>query len=161
MSFQRYRLAIAAAVTMLLAASAAAFAQAQAQQPMPNMPNMDMRGGIRGTVRGANKEPVADTPVIAVNAANGARFEALTNAQGEYSFGALPVGSYNVTVVSAGLTAFRRQGVQVTADQTVTLDILLDAASAQQAADAERQELLQQVSDLIHPAHLELLQSCR
>ena len=80
---------------------------------MPNMPNMDMRGGIRGTVRGANKAPVADTMVTAVNAANGARFEAMTDAQGAYSFGALPVGGYNVTVVSAGLTAFRRQGVQV------------------------------------------------
>ena len=33
---------------------------------MPNMPNMDMRGAIRGTVRGANKAPVADTAVTAV-----------------------------------------------------------------------------------------------
>ena len=40
---------------------------------------------------------------------------------------------------------FRRQGVAVTADQNVQLDITLDAASAQQAGDTERQELLQQV----------------
>ena len=137
MSSQRYRLALVAAVAfMMLGSAGAARAQQAAQAPMPNMPGMDMRGGIRGTVRGANKAPVADTTVIAVNAANGARFEAMTDAQGNYSFGALPVGGYNVTVVSAGLTAFRRQGVQVTADQNVTLDITLDAASAQQAADA-------------------------
>jgi hypothetical protein len=112
------------------------------------MPNMDMRGGIRGTVRGANNAPVPDTVVTAVNATNGARFEAMTNAQGAYSFGALPVGAYNVTVVSSGLTAFRRQGVQVAADQNAQLDITLDAASATQAADGERQELLAQVAEL-------------
>ena len=145
---QRDRLALIAAVVMLLGSAAVTRAQAPAQAPMPNMPNMDMRGGVRGTVRGANTAPVADTVVTAVNAANGARFEAMTDAQGAYSFGALPVGTYNVTVVSAGLTAFRRQGVQVTADQNVTLDITLDAASAAQAADGERQELLAQVAEL-------------
>jgi len=112
------------------------------------MADMDHRGGIRGTVRGANNAPVADSAVAAVDDKTGARFEAMTDAQGAYSFPALPVGSYNVTIVSAGLTSFRRQGVAVTADQTVQLDITLDAASAAQAADAERQELSQQLADL-------------
>ena len=150
MSSQRYRLARVAAVALVILGSAvAARAQQQpAQAPMPNMPGMDMRGGIRGTVRNANKEGVSDTIVTAVNATNGAKFEATTDAQGNYSFGALPVGGYNITVVSAGLTAFRRQGVQVTADQNVTLDITLDAASAQQAADTERQVLLEELAEL-------------
>jgi len=112
------------------------------------MADMDHRGGIRGTVRGANNAPVADSAVAAVDDKTGARFEAMTDAQGAYSFPALPVGSYNITIVSAGLTSFRRQGVAVTADQTVQLDITLDAASAAQAADAERQELSQQLADL-------------
>lgn len=135
---------------LMMAGATAALAQAQApaaQAPM-NMANMDHRGGIRGTVRGANKAPAADTAVTAVNAANGARFEAMTNAQGAYAFDALPVGTYNVAVVAAGLTAFRRQGVVVADGQNAQLDITLDAASAAQAADAERQDLLQQVSEL-------------
>ena len=149
MRFLRYRLALVAGVAFIVLGPAGlARAQQQPQTPMPNMPNMDMRGAIRGTVRGATKAPVPDTVVTAVNTANGARFEAMTDPQGAYAFGALPVGTYNVTVVSEGLTAFRRQGVQVTADQNVTLDISLDAASAQQAADAERQELLQEVAEL-------------
>jgi len=45
-----------------------------------NMANMDMRGAIRGTVRGASNAPVADTAVTAVEAANGARFEAMSDA---------------------------------------------------------------------------------
>ncbi len=149
MTSRRCRPAFAVAVlSMLLATAGAVSGQApQTQAPM-NMANMDHRGGIRGSVRGADNAPVADTAVTAVDATNGARFEAMTDAQGAYAFGALPVGSYNITVLSAGLTAFRRQGVAVTADQTVQLDITLDAASASQAADAERQDLLQQVADL-------------
>src|SRR5688572_28098254 len=146
MRARRYPPALGATVlAMLLGSAAAALAQAPAAQAPMNMANMDHRGVIRGTVRGANKGPVADTAVVAVSTTTGARFEAMTNAQGAYSFDALPIGSYNVTVVSAGLTAFRRQGVQVGENQPVQLDIALDAASAQQAADAERQELLQQV----------------
>jgi len=142
-------LAIAAAVvTVVFGAAGPLAAQQPATQAPMNMANMDHRGGIRGTVRGANNDPVVDTAVTAVDVNTGARFEAMTDAQGAYAFPALPVASYNVTVVSAGLTAFRRQGVAVTADQSLQLDITLDAASAAQAADAERQELLQQVADL-------------
>ena len=151
MTSRRYRPALAAAiVSTVLGAGGLAFAQAPAGQApgQMNMANMDHRGGIRGTVRGANNAPVTDTTVTAVDTVTGARFEAMTDAQGAYAFGALPVGSYNVTVLSAGLTSFRRQGVAVTADQNVQLDITLDAASAAQAADAERQELLQLVAEL-------------
>lgn len=149
MTFRRYGPAFAVAVlSMLLGTAGPASAQAAATQTPMTMASMDHRGSIRGTVRGANNAPVADTAVTAVDAMNGARFEAMTDAQGAYAFGALPVGSYNITVVSAGLTAFRRQGVPVAADQNVQLDIALDAASASQASDAERQELLQQVADL-------------
>ena len=149
MMCRRYRPALAAAVAaVVLSAARLAAAQTPAPQTPMNMANMDHRGGIRGTVRGANNAPVADTAVAAVDATTGARFEAMTDAQGAYAFPALPVARYNVSVVSAGLTAFRRQGVAVTADQTVQLDITLDAASAAQAADAERQELLQQLADL-------------
>jgi len=151
MMCRRYRPALVAAVAAaVLSAAGPAGAQAPAGQAQPrmNMADMDHRGGIRGTVRGANNTPVADTAVAAVDDKTGARFEATTDAQGAYAFPALPVGSYTITIVSAGLTSFRRQGVAVTADQTVPLDITLDAASAAQASDAERQDLLQQVSEL-------------
>jgi hypothetical protein len=113
-----------------------------------NMAKMDHRGGVRGTVRGANNAPLADTAVVAVSAETGARFEATTDAQGAYAFEALPVGNYTITVTSGGLTAFRRGGLAIAENQTAQLDITLDAASAQAAAEAERQELLQQLAEL-------------
>jgi hypothetical protein len=108
----------------------------------------DHRGAIAGRVTNATGAPVPEAAVTAVNAENGAQFAATADAQGAYSFGALPVGKYDVSVVSAGLTAFRQRGVDVTADQSVRVEIALTPASAAQAADGERQELLSRISTL-------------
>lgn len=154
MTFRRCQSAIAVTVvSMFIAAGDLASAQAPAAQtPTPqapmNMANMDHRGGIQGAVSDATGAPAADTLVTAVEAVTGARFQARTDSRGRYTFGFLPVGRYTLTVVSAGLTAYRRQDLDVAMDQTLTLDIALDAASAAQAADAERQELLQLVAEL-------------
>jgi hypothetical protein len=124
-------------------------ASAGAQQPAAGQMNMaDHRGVLSGTVRNANGQPVADATVMARNAENGAQFTATTNAQGAYSFAALPMGTYNVSIETAGLSAFRRSGVEVAMDRTTPLSITLDAATASQAADSDRQELLQKIATL-------------
>ena len=134
----------AAAVLALLCGATSAAAQAQA----PAMNMADHRGALRGRVSDAQGAPVPDAPVTAVNEENGAQFVANTNAQGAYEFGALPMGKYAVSTASAGLTTFRRAGVEITMDGKATLDIRLDAASAAAAADFERQELLQKIATL-------------
>ena len=137
----------AAGVVVLLAwCSGTAAAQTQAAPPPMNM--ADHRGGIRGAVRNEAGAPVANATVTAVNAENGAQFTAATDAQGAYAFGALPMGRYDVAIVSAGLTAFRRTGIAVEADRTATLDITMNAASAAAAAEFERQQLLERIATL-------------
>jgi hypothetical protein len=123
-------------------------AQAQAPTASAQMNMADHRGGLQGRVRNAEGAAVANATVTAVNAENGAQFTAATDAQGAYSFSALPMGKYDVSIATAGLTAFRRRGVDVAADQTQQLDIALDAASAAEAAEAERLELLQKIATL-------------
>ena len=49
---------------------------------------------------------------------------------------------------TAGLTTFRRRGVEIAMDGKAQLDITLDAASAAAAAEGERQELLQRIATL-------------
>jgi hypothetical protein len=124
-------------------------AAAQQTPAAPAQMNMaDHRGAIRGTVRTASG-PVADTVVTAINAENGAQFTATTDAQGAYAFGALPVGKYDVSLTSpSGLTTFRRRGVEIAMDKTEAFDITLDAASAAEAAEGERQDLLQKIATL-------------
>ena len=136
--------------TMVTLIVAAWWSPTAAQQPAapPQMNMADHRGAIRGVVRNDAGAPVQDATVTAVNAENGAQFTSTTDAQGAYSFGALPVGKYNVTIQSAGLTAFRRTGVEAAMDKTETLDITLNAASAAAAAESERQELLAHIASL-------------
>jgi hypothetical protein len=116
----------------------------------PNMPqmNMDHRGSMSGRVRNDSGAAIAEAVVNAVNAANGAQFTATTDAQGAYSFGALPEGKYDVSIVSAGQTTFRRLGVEVAADRTTTFDITMTPASAAEAAEFERQQLLGRIATL-------------
>jgi len=122
---------------------------ASAQEKPAQMNMADHRGSLQGRVRNGAGAAVTDTEVLAVDAANGAEFRSTTDAQGGYSFGALPVGKYNVTVAStAGLTTFRRAGVDIAMDGKVTLDITLDAASAAEAAEFERQLLLEKIATL-------------
>ncbi len=123
---------------------------AAAQTPaMPAQMNMaDHRGAIQGRVTGADGAAAANTMVTAVNDENGAQFTSTTDAQGAYSFGALPVGKYTVSVAPAGVTTFRRRGVEVAADGSMALDIRLDAAAAAEAAEGDRQELLQRIATL-------------
>jgi hypothetical protein len=122
---------------------------AAAQTPaMPQM-SMDHRGAIQGRLSDAGGAPVADATVTAVNDDNGAQFTAITDAQGAYAFDALPVGRYTISIASSlGVTAFRRRGVEVAADSKQPLDIRLDAATATEAAEADRQALLERIATL-------------
>jgi hypothetical protein len=120
-------------------------AQAPAAQAKMNM--ADHRGAVQGTVTNTTGA-VADAPVVAVNEENGAQFIVDTDPKGAYAFAALPVGKYTVSITSNGLTAFRRTGVNVAENATLRLDIRMDAATAAEAAEAERRDLLQRIATL-------------
>jgi hypothetical protein len=113
-----------------------------------NMANMDHRGALQGSVRDGNGGAVTDATVKAVNMDNGAEFTAMTDAQGNYAFGALPVGKYEVHIARDGVTVFRQRGVNVEENPPARVDIRLDAASASQAADFDRQDLLNKIASL-------------
>jgi hypothetical protein len=133
------------ALLLLVPWCAIAAAQTPAAPPM-NM--ADHRGALQGRVRNDAGAAVADATVMAVNAENGAQFTATTDAQGAYAFAALPVGRYDVSLTSGGLVRFNQRGVDVAMDASRTLDISLTAATAAQAAEGERQELLEKIATL-------------
>ena len=141
------RLGQAAAVLLLMPWATLAAAQ-QPAAPQMNMAAMDHRGALQGRVRNDAGAAVADATVMAVNADNGAQFTATTDAQGAYAFAALPVGRYDVSLTTAGIVRFNQRGVEVAMDASRTLDISLTAATAAQAAEGERQELLEKIATL-------------
>ena len=140
------RLGQAAALLLLMPWVATVAAQTAPAAPQMNM--ADHRGALQGRVRNDSGGPVADATVMAVSADNGAQFTATTDAQGAYAFAALPVGRYNVSLTSGGLVRFTQPGVEVAMDASRTLDISLTAATAAQAAEGERQELLEKIATL-------------
>jgi hypothetical protein len=135
------------ALLLLAPWCAIAAAQTPATPPM-NMAAMDHRGALQGRVRNDAGAAVADATVMAVNAENGAQFTATTDAQGTYAFAALPVGRYDVSITSGGLVRFTQRGVEVVESAPRTFDIALNPASAAQAAEGERQELLEKIATL-------------
>jgi len=134
-------------MALLCASVAMAAAQQPPQKPMPQM-NMDHRGALQGRVRDGSGAAVGAATVQAVNMENGAAFTATTDEQGNYSFGALPPGKYEVSIARNGVIVYRLRGSDVTMDQTARLDINLDAAAATQAGDLERQDLLNKIASL-------------
>ena len=140
----RAGLALAVSCAMAAEVQAAQAPQTPAQMKM----NMDHRGGVSGTVRNAAGSAAAGITVTATDAATGAKFTATTDAQGAYAFPALPVGKYNLSIDIAGVTAYTQSGVEVVADRTLALNIAMSAASASQAADADRQALLEKIATL-------------
>jgi hypothetical protein len=116
---------------------------------MPQMNMADHRGGVRGSVRNDSNAPVVAATVTATNAETGAQFTATTDAQGAYDFAALPPGKYIIAIVSpTGVMTFRRSGIEVVADRTASLDIAMTPATAAEAAEFERQALLQRIATL-------------
>ena len=139
------RVGLALALSCTMAAEARAAQAPQAAAPM-NM--ADHRGGVAGTVRNAAGAAVESVTVTATSAVNGGQFTATTDAQGAYAFPALPMGQYNLSIDTAGVTMYAQRGVEVAMDRTLELNIAMNAAAASQASDADRQTLLEKIATL-------------
>jgi hypothetical protein len=137
-------------LSLLMIGCGAGAAAAQQPQTTPPRMNMDHRGAVSGTVRTAAGAPAAGALVKATEMATGAEFSASADAQGAYAFAALPVGTYDLSVESAGVTAYKRAGVEVAADRTLQVNISLDgsAGAGGQIPDSDRQALLQRIATL-------------
>ncbi|WP_158788400.1 carboxypeptidase-like regulatory domain-containing protein [Granulicella sp. L46] len=103
---------------LLLSAS---FARVHAQQTT---------GTIVGTVQDQTGAVVSTATVTATNVATGFSRAVQTNGLGEYRIDFLPVGSYTVEVVAKSFKHFTQQNIDLTVDQTLTLEVPLVAGAA-------------------------------
>ena len=80
-------------------------------------------GTVAGTVRDVSG---ARLPGVTVEISNPALIEktriAVTNGTGQYTVVNLPVGTYTVTFSLAGFNTLHREGIEVTADATATVN---------------------------------------
>ena len=82
-------------------------------------------GNIVGTITDPTGAVVPSAKLALVNQATQVTQETQTNASGFYTFKALPVGRYKLSVTLSGFQTYERPDIQVVSGETVTLDVKL------------------------------------
>ena len=86
-------------------------------------------GSIEGVVTDASNAVVPGATVLIRNTETGQERKTTTNAEGFYRATFLPIGTYRVTVASAGFTTTSLDGIAITLNQTVNGNFALKPAS--------------------------------
>src|SRR5436190_4444034 len=86
------------------------------------------QGGLRGIVKDA-QGVIPGVSVTLLNESNGVSRDTVTNERGEYSFPAVDPATYTVKVAVQGFRSFERQGVHISPQQFVGLDIQLEVGT--------------------------------
>src|SRR5678815_2632437 len=116
--FMLHRLSSAfVAITAVVALCLPSLAVAQSSQ-----------GGLRGIVKDA-QGVIPGVSVTLLNESNGVSRDTVTNERGEYSFPAVDPSVYTVKVAVQGFRSFERQGVRISTQQFVGLDIQLEVGT--------------------------------
>ncbi|HEY4661134.1 MAG TPA: carboxypeptidase-like regulatory domain-containing protein, partial [Terriglobales bacterium] len=95
-------------------------------------------GDLVGTVTDTTGAVVPNAPVTVTNVATGVTTSGKTNANGEYRFTNLPIGSYNVDVTATGLQGGLRN-VAVQLNKTATANVTLQVGTSTTTVEVSAQ----------------------
>lgn len=93
------------------------------------------RGAITGTISDASGGVVGGASVTATNVATGVASKAQSGANGNYSILFLQVGTYKLTVENSGFKKHVRDGIVVTAGDTIRADVKLEVGEVTQSIE--------------------------
>jgi len=82
-------------------------------------------GSLSGTVRDPSGAVVPHARLTLTNATLGGEFKANTDPQGLYTFPAVPVGRYNLTIAAEGFRAQQRNNIAIDTDAAMRVDVAL------------------------------------
>jgi len=102
-------------------------------------------GALSGQIRDASHAVVPNVQVSAVNIATRVKYSATTNADGLYSFPALPIGLYNVTFSQDNFQTSAVQNVEASVGRTTTVSLELQVGSVSQQVTVEA------AGEMLHP----------
>ena len=100
------------------------------------------QGSIGGTVSDQTGAVLPGATATLTNQA-GLSQTANTNERGEYSFTALPAGTYTITVSAPAFKDFHAEGITLTAGQNIPMDALLEPAGTTTSVNVEGQKVSQ------------------
>jgi hypothetical protein len=87
-------------------------------------------GGVRGVIKDKGGKAVTSATVLLRHRETGFTRTSVTDAQGEYRVGLLPVGSYELTVSASGMRTLKDANVQVALGQNTIANFSIDRAEA-------------------------------
>jgi hypothetical protein len=95
-------------------------------------------GDLVGAVKDATGAVVASAQIELVNLATGQKVSSNANANGEFRFSNLPIGTYRLTATGAGLSA-KMDGVKVELNRTLTVNVVAMVEAAATSVDVTQQ----------------------
>src|SRR5215469_12088490 len=103
-------------------------------------------GQTGGTITGVISDPagavIANAPIEAKNTATGVVVTAATSATGNFTFGEIPAGTYEIDVTVPGFKKYVRTGITVQQLQTTRVDVALDIGSAAESVTVNEESTL-------------------
>ena len=89
----------------------------------------EFRSTLSGRVLDPAGAAVPNANVTATGIDTGAKYEAVSSTAGEYTLPFLAPGPYSLVVEAAGFKKFTQTGLQITTNQKVSQDVLLQVGS--------------------------------
>jgi Carboxypeptidase regulatory-like domain len=89
-------------------------------------------GSISGVVRDTSGAVIPGAEIAALNTGTGVKRVVTTDAQGFYSFQALPLGTYEVDVTRAGFKEYRQTGLVLDVNSALVVDVQLQVGEVKQ-----------------------------
>lgn len=102
---------------------------------VPTARTQSTLGSITGVVTDPSGGVVPGARVTLVNAGTGIKRQLVTGSDGVYNFRALPVGTYRVQTEMAGFATQERTGLQLYADESLTVNMKLQLAKGTQQVE--------------------------
>jgi hypothetical protein len=119
-------------------------------------------GSIIGRVTDSRNAVIADAKVASINAGTDVRYEAPTNASGEYCLTNLPSGGYRIEIEKTDFQKLVKPGVELHVSDVISLNFSLQDDSAAQSVTVEGGEPLAEtksgeISPLVNRKRIEAL----
>jgi hypothetical protein len=92
-------------------------------------------GTITGLVTDSTASVVPDAKVVATNTATGVKAVTVSSGTGNYVIPNLQVGSYELTVTTAGFKAWNRAGISLKSNDNVRVDAILEVGATSERVE--------------------------
>lgn len=92
--------------------------------------SQNVTASIAGAVTDPSGAVIPSVEVVATNEGTSARFQAVTDSNGQYTIRALPIGTYTLTAEAQGFRKYENRHVRVQVNEVARVDIALSVGAA-------------------------------